>query len=101
MLDVAVCIIPDVFFQVNSAHKYGCKAAIFFSDPYDYAAPGETAVYPDAWWLPGTGAQRGTVKLVSGDPTTYMYPSLGRCFIMCICDTPVGCGLYVHVCAID
>lgn len=51
---------------------------IFFSDPFDYASPGETTAYPDSWWLPGTGVQRGTVKVVSGDPTTYMYPSLGK-----------------------
>lgn len=62
---------------MNSAEKYGCKAVILFSDPFDYADPGDSSVYPDSWWLPGTGVQRGTVKLVSGDPTTYMYPSLG------------------------
>ena len=56
----------------------GAKAIILYTDPYDYASPDTTEYYPDSWWLPPSGAQRGTVKLVMGDPTTYLYPSLGK-----------------------
>ena len=51
---------------------------ILYTDPYDYASPDKTEYYPDSWWLPPSGAQRGTVKLVMGDPTTYLYPSLSN-----------------------
>ena len=32
--------------------------------------------YPDSWFLPGTGAQRGTTYLDEGDPETPFYPSI-------------------------
>lgn len=63
--------------QVNIAHQYGAAAVIFYSDPADYSTPNATDAYPDSWWLPGTGVQRGTVKLASGDPLTPYYPSIG------------------------
>ena len=51
---------------------------ILYTDPYDYSSPTENSSYPDSWWLPGTGVQRGIVKTGDGDPETPFYPSLGR-----------------------
>jgi len=67
----------SLLLQVTLAAKYGAKAAILYSDPYDSSSPTDNSSYPDSWWLPSTGVQRGTVKGVDGDPTTPMYPSLG------------------------
>ena len=51
---------------------------ILYTDPYDYSSPSEKSSYPDSWWLPGTGVQRGNVKMTGdGDPETQFYPSLG------------------------
>ncbi|KAF6019348.1 hypothetical protein EB796_022315 [Bugula neritina] len=66
--------------KVTLAAKYGAKAAILYSDPYDSSSPTDNSSYPDSWWLPSTGVQRGTVKGVDGDPTTPMYPSLDSAF---------------------
>lgn len=51
---------------------------IIYSDPADYAFGDQERVYPDDWWLPGTGAQRGTVLRGDGDPLTPFYPSIGK-----------------------
>ena len=66
--------------QVITAEEYGVKAVILYTDPYDYSSPSDNSSYPDSWWLPGTGVQRGTIKPSNlvGDPTTPLYPSLGR-----------------------
>jgi PA domain len=66
---------------VEQAEKAGCIGMILYSDPADYAVDGITSVYPDSWWLPGTGVQRGTIKKSDGglgDPLTPMYPATGR-----------------------
>ena len=64
--------------QVKIAQGHGVKAVILYTDPYDYSSPTENCSYPDSWWLPGTGVQRGIVKTGDGDPETPFYPSLGR-----------------------
>ena len=69
--------------KVNFADKYGCSALILYSDPLDYAnasihewAPNNMGnVYPNTWWLPPSGFQRGSTN-VGGDPLTPDYPSL-------------------------
>ncbi|XP_072045881.1 glutamate carboxypeptidase 2-like [Amphiura filiformis] len=45
-----------------------------YSDPADYYVEGEE-VYPDGLFLPGTGTQRGSTFLETGDPLTPGYPS--------------------------
>lgn len=64
-------------FTAAHAEQFGCAALILYSDPADYTVPGE-GVYPDTWHLPGTGAQRGTLNLVKGDPQTLHYPSIRK-----------------------
>lgn len=59
------------------AEQYGCSGLILYSDPVDYSLAGE-GVYPDTWYLPGTGAQRGTLLKLEGDPLTMHYPSTGK-----------------------
>lgn len=53
----------------NSEH-FGCSAMVLFSDPADVAANGTntTDVYPNTFWLPPTGMQRGSLLLIDGDP---------------------------------
>ena len=60
--------------SVRHAIEYGCIGLILYSDPMDYAVPW-AGVYPDSPYLPSTGAQRGTVLGVDGDPRTPNYPS--------------------------
>ena len=61
--------------QVTIASQYNATGVILYSDPNDYAAEGVDKVYPDTWWLPPTGVQRGTVYDDNGDPLTPGYPS--------------------------
>ena len=51
---------------------------ILFSDPADVAAEGTEPdkVYPNTFWLPPTGMQRGSLILTDGDPQTPNYPSI-------------------------
>lgn len=61
------------------AQKYGAIGIILYSDPDDYA-DGQTnssSVYPNDWWLPTSGVQRGSLVL-AGDPLTPGYPAIGR-----------------------
>ena len=52
---------------------------ILYSDPDDYAVEFTDEVYPDSWYLPGTGVQRGNVKSGGlGDPLTPGYPAIGE-----------------------
>ncbi|ESP03021.1 hypothetical protein LOTGIDRAFT_185795 [Lottia gigantea] len=60
--------------KVDIAQKHGAIGLILFSDPSDYAVDGQN-VYPDDWWLPGSGAQRGTIFTGGGDPLTPGYPA--------------------------
>ncbi|XP_071510701.1 N-acetylated-alpha-linked acidic dipeptidase 2-like [Diadema antillarum] len=64
--------------KVNHAAEYGAIGLILFSDPADYAVDSESAVYPDTWFLPGTGVQRGSLFIrqgVGGDPLSPGYPA--------------------------
>ena len=51
---------------------------ILFSDPADVAARGTDPedVYPNTFWLPPTGMQRGSIILTDGDPETPNAPSI-------------------------
>nr|XP_039258723.1 putative N-acetylated-alpha-linked acidic dipeptidase [Styela clava] len=61
--------------KASHAEQFNCAGLILYSDPADYAVVGQ-GVYPDTWFLPGTGAQRGTLALGVGDPMTPHYPSI-------------------------
>ncbi|XP_033104015.1 N-acetylated-alpha-linked acidic dipeptidase 2-like isoform X2 [Anneissia japonica] len=61
--------------KVQFAEAAGAIGVIFYSDPKDYASDDAMGAYPNAWWLPGSGAQRGTVLVGDGDPLTSGYPA--------------------------
>lgn len=69
------CVAIESFYQIANAEKRGAIGAILFSDPDDVAR--EADVYPDSWWLPDTGMQRGSTFLGDGDPLTPGWPSTG------------------------
>lgn len=64
--------------KVANAESSGCGAVILFSDPAEVAAAGTGGddVYPNSFWLPGSGIQRGSIFLDDGDPETPLWPSL-------------------------
>lgn len=67
--------------QALNAQAAGAKGLILYSDPADYAVDdGDIQVYPNGWWLPETGAQRGNtfVSDAKGDPVTPGYPAKRR-----------------------
>jgi hypothetical protein len=50
-----------------------------YNDPYDYAPFGTTLdqVYNQKWYMPPSGAQRGSTLVTHGDPLTPIYPATG------------------------
>ena len=64
--------------KVQNMQGRGCVAAIIFSDPNEVAYEGTSPadVYPNTKWQPGTGMQRGWLKLRKGDPETPGWPSV-------------------------
>ena len=62
------------------AQQFGAIGAILYNDPKDYApfgiTPNET--YDQKWYMPPTGAQRGSTYTSNGDPLTPFYPSKGK-----------------------
>ncbi|XP_033103990.1 N-acetylated-alpha-linked acidic dipeptidase 2-like isoform X2 [Anneissia japonica] len=63
--------------KVKFAEAAGAIGVILYSDPKDYASDDAIGVYPNAWWLPGSGAQRGNVFVsdAKGDPLTPGFPA--------------------------
>ncbi|CAC5391337.1 NAALAD [Mytilus coruscus] len=63
--------------KANLAYMHGAIGIILYSDPADYAMGqnDSSQVYPYDWWLPASGAQRGTIFKGSGDPLTPGYPA--------------------------
>ena len=61
------------------AQRHGAIGVILFTDPADFAGGPGSQVYPDDWWMPPTGTQRGTLFIGEGDPLTPGYPSVGQC----------------------
>ncbi|CAF1046308.1 unnamed protein product [Didymodactylos carnosus] len=63
--------------KVMHAQQFGAKAAILYNDPQDYAPFGTTqdVTYNNTWFLPDSGAQRGSSYTSNGDPLTPIYPS--------------------------
>ncbi|XP_059147936.1 putative N-acetylated-alpha-linked acidic dipeptidase [Physella acuta] len=58
--------------KVEIAASHGAVGVLMYTDPADYTGwrAGDPRVYPDTWWMPPTGAQRGTVMSGQGDPST-------------------------------
>lgn len=62
--------------KVANAEKFGCKGAVLYNDPEQYAREGEDRnVYKEGVYLPSEGGQRGTSLLSDGDPETPGYPA--------------------------
>ncbi|KAL5007061.1 hypothetical protein ScPMuIL_015867 [Solemya velum] len=61
--------------KLKQAQDRGALGIILYSDPADYIGIPDPPVYPDTWWLPGPGVQRGNVVTVKGDQTTPGLPS--------------------------
>ncbi|CAF0745500.1 unnamed protein product [Adineta steineri] len=63
--------------KIMNAQYYGAVGAILYSDPIDYAPFGTSAdqVYDQKWYMPPSGAQRGSTYTANGDPLTPIYPS--------------------------
>ena len=80
------CNFLSIYWQVQNAQEYGAAGIILYTDPADYAVDGESSVYPDSWWLPGTGVQRGTVGRTDGDPLTQGYPAIGQYSLLVLYD---------------
>ncbi|XP_046570395.1 putative N-acetylated-alpha-linked acidic dipeptidase [Haliotis rubra] len=60
---------------VSIASLHGASGVIIYSDPHDYAPDNTTRPYPNSWWLPPSGTQRGTIDTGNGDPLTPGYPA--------------------------
>jgi len=70
--------------KATNAQLYGCIGLVIFSDPLNYGGydkhswdpdVNDSNSYPNTWWLPKTGFQRGSLHM-GGDPETMFYPSL-------------------------
>ena len=68
-----------IFLVSTALHaiEYGCIGLILYSDPIDVSVPWD-GVYPDSWYLPPTGAERGSVTMIDGDPRSPNYPSIRK-----------------------
>lgn len=66
-----------VHYLARIAEDYGCTGLIIYSDPIDYTVSW-AGVYPESFFLPGTGAQRGSLYIYKGDPLTPHYPAFGK-----------------------
>ena len=58
--------------KVDLAARYGCVAALLFSDPAEDGS-GKGPVWPEGPWMPDWEAQRGAISLIGrapGDPST-------------------------------
>ncbi|CAK8692129.1 unnamed protein product [Clavelina lepadiformis] len=74
--------------KAKHAEQYGCLGLILYSDPADYTVPW-AGVYPSDWYLPPTGAQRGTLWVENGDPRTPNYPSISSAWHMSEMEIPL------------
>jgi len=59
--------------KVSMAEEAGAVGVILFSDPKDFSS---NVNYPDSWFLPDTGVQRGNILKQKGDPLSPGYPSI-------------------------
>ncbi|KAL3881371.1 hypothetical protein ACJMK2_027819 [Sinanodonta woodiana] len=60
--------------KVLNAQRFNASGAILYTDPADFNIYGTSDVYPDSWWMPDTGVQRGTLA-GDGDYLTPFYPA--------------------------
>jgi len=64
---------------VIHAEQVGAIGILIYNDPLDYVDKAITNdTFPNSWFLPPSGAQRGSVMEFSGDPLTPGYPAKGE-----------------------
>ena len=61
--------------KVKNAQRYNASGIIMYTDPSDFNRGNTT--YPNSWWMPPSGLQRGTVGS-DGDYLTPLYPATGE-----------------------
>ncbi|XP_052768722.1 N-acetylated-alpha-linked acidic dipeptidase 2-like isoform X2 [Mya arenaria] len=66
--------------KVHMAEQRKAAGVILFSDPADVTNGDITDVYPDDWWMPPSGTQRGTLYIGDGDPLSPDYPALSTAY---------------------
>jgi len=70
------------FSQVAHAQQHGALGVILYNDPIDYVDKSITnSTFPNSWFLPPSGAQRGSLAMDKGDALTEGYPAKGREYI--------------------
>ena len=76
---VATCREVDfgsIYFQARIAAEAGAIGLILYTDPSDVSLEGAGNTFPNSWWLPPSGIQRGTLlNFEQGDPLTPGYPA--------------------------
>jgi hypothetical protein len=66
--------------KLQNAEDFGAIGVVLYSDPKDYNREDDVSkTYPNSWWLPPSGIQRGAVS-PDGDPDTPIYPSTRKLF---------------------
>ncbi|KAL3881664.1 hypothetical protein ACJMK2_028074, partial [Sinanodonta woodiana] len=60
--------------KVLNAQRFNAIGVILYTDPADFNIYGTSNTYPNSWWMPDTGVQRGTVG-GDGDYLTPFYPA--------------------------
>ncbi len=66
--------------KVKNALKHEVKGMILYPDPDDFAQNGVQShnVYPNTWWLSGTGIIRNSAIFSAGDPQSPTWPSIAE-----------------------
>ena len=68
------------------AQLNGAKAILIYNDPQDYGPVSDKEVFPNSWWMPRDGVQRGGIRkgATKGDPLTPGWPSTGNTILRCL-----------------
>ncbi len=75
-------LLPKAFYlspsQVRNCQDKGAIGVIMYTDPAEVAVNGTTPdkVYPNSFFLPGSGVQRGSTYIGEGDPLSPGWPSV-------------------------
>jgi len=68
--------------QVRFAEDNGAVGVILYNDPMEnvYGVNATyNATFPNSWFLPPSGVERGGTSLEKGDPLTMGFPAKGIC----------------------
>ncbi|XP_064617073.1 LOW QUALITY PROTEIN: N-acetylated-alpha-linked acidic dipeptidase 2-like [Liolophura sinensis] len=90
--------------KLKNAWKFNASGLILFTDPADFNADNSSKTYPDSWWMPPSGLQRGTVG-GDGDYLTPFYPATDYAYRLDVSEVdlpkipcqPIGYGDAYHI----